>query len=165
MNEYTKSEAVFSSDKVYRYTLERWWSPFTQGRYANFLMLNPSTADAVQPDPTVTRAIGFARQWGFGGLVVTNIFAYRSTDPQNLRKVDDPIGHRNDGHILAMAVGAGLVVGAWGVHGEYMDRGRRVAGMLRSCGIKLHCLGTTKAGHPRHPLYLKGTSVPELYTV
>lgn len=160
VSEYTKSTAEFSDCKLYRYTLERWWSPQAKGRYINFLMLNPSTADEFQLDPTVTRCVGFARKWGFGGLVVTNIFALRSTDPQRLREVEDPTGPHNDEAIQKVAKLAGLVVCAWGVHGAVGDRGRRVIEMLAASEVPLYCLGVTKDGFPRHPLYIRGDTRP-----
>jgi hypothetical protein len=157
---YTISRAAFSGCLTYRYTLERGWRDGGLGRYLNFLMLNPSTADEIRLDPTVTRCVGYARRWGYDGLVVTNIFALRSTDPRRLREVEDPVGPHNDEHIQRVAKLAALVVCAWGTHGAFLDRGRRVVEMLTASENTLHCLGVTKDGHPRHPLYLRGDAVP-----
>jgi len=159
MSEFTKSSAQFSPCKLYRYTLERWWSPFAVGKYVNFVMLNPSTADATRLDPTVNRCVGFAQRWGYGGLIVTNIFALRSTDPKRLKKVDDPIGPDNDEAIVTAASRAALVICAWGnwgrlpTHGPYLSRSREV--IERLSDIELFCLGQTKAGFPKHPLYVR----------
>jgi len=101
--------------------------------------------------------------WGFDGYVMTNIFAYRSTDPKGLLAVDDPVGPENDVAIRRVAFDASLVIGAWGVHGALNDRGAQVAKMLQEIGVAVFCLGTTKAGHPRHPLYLPKTAKPRLY--
>ncbi len=155
---YLKSTADFSPDRIYRYALERWWA---EGPYCNFLMLNPSTADAVQPDNTVTRCINFARSWGYAGLVVTNIFALRSTKPEALLHHADPVGPGNDIKILLAANMAGLVVCAWGNDGKINGRGEQVIKMLRANSISLHCLGKTKAGHPKHPLYLRADTKPK----
>lgn len=114
-----------------------------------FVMLNPSTADETDLDPTCRRCKGFAEDWGYGRLVVGNIFALRSTDPNQLYDHDDPVGPENDEHLRQICEEADLVVAAWGTHGDFHDRGRAVAEMLPD----LHALDTTKAGHPNHPLY------------
>jgi len=121
----------------------------------NFLMLNPSTADASVLDPTVRRCAGFAESWGAGALEVTNIFALRSTDPRALRTVPDPVGRGNDDAIVAAAECADLVVCAWGAHGGYLRREARVRDLLRAAGTETVCLRRTRAGHPGHPLYVR----------
>lgn len=129
----------------------------------NFLMLNPSTADAFQLDPTNRRCVGFAQAWGFGALVTTNIFAFRSTNPAGLRTAKDAVGLENNKEILAAAKNADLVIAAWGTHGEFHDRGTAVRDMLATAGIELHLLRLTKAGHPGHPLYVAGDTVPTVW--
>jgi hypothetical protein len=126
----------------------------------NFLMLNPSTADAFALDPTNRRCVGFAQRWGFGGLVTTNLFAFRSTDPKGLRGATDPIGSDNDTAIVHAARSAELVIASWGNHGTYRGRGEQVSDMLHRAGVALHHLRRTRAGHPAHPLYLPGDLVP-----
>lgn len=116
-------------------------------------MLNPSTADARRDDPTVRRCIGFARDWGYGGIEVVNIFALRATDPRELRSARDPIGPRNDAFILRAAAGSPVVV-AWGIHGALGDRGV-LALKLFGARSRLLALGRTRSGAPRHPLYLR----------
>jgi hypothetical protein len=123
-------------------------------------MLNPSTADAFQLDPTNRRCVGFAQAWGYGSMVTTNIFAFRSTNPAGLRTTKDPVGPENDEAILNAAKNADLVIAAWGTHGELQDRGNAVRGLLTEAGIELHVLRLTKAGHPGHPLYVSGDTVP-----
>jgi hypothetical protein len=156
--EWGAASATFSADRVFRYTLTRTWDP--DGPVVNFLMLNPSTADAFVLDPTNRRCVGFARAWGYGAIVTTNIFALRSTDPKGLRDVADPVGPGNDTAILNAARSADLVVAAWGNHGALLDRGQQVQGLLELAGIDLHQLRRTGSGHPSHPLYLPGDLVP-----
>jgi hypothetical protein len=127
-------------------------------------MLNPSTADAFQLDPTNRRCVGFAQAWGYGSMVTTNIFAFRSTDPAGLRTAADAIGPENDDAILSAATSADLVIAAWGTHGELQGRGAAVREMLVGAGIALHALRVTKAGHPGHPLYVAGDTLPTTWT-
>ncbi len=141
--------ALFDRTRRYRYRLWRRWGA---GRPVVFVMLNPSTADAERDDPTIRRCAGFARAWGFGGMTVVNLFALRATDPARLRRARDPVGRDNDHHIAAAADVASLVVVAWGVHGALDRRDRAVLALL--AGRRPRCLGTTRGGHPRHPLYL-----------
>lgn len=158
---WNRSSCIFSPCRNWRYTLERWWGD--EGAYANFLCLNPSTADEERNDPTVTRCCNYARAWGYDGCIVTNIFGLRSTDPHALLSASDPIGIDNDEHILDVALSAGIVIAAWGAWGKVLDRGRSVAMHLSRVGIPLHCLGVTKEGYPRHPLYLPASARPVLY--
>jgi hypothetical protein len=150
-------DAVFSDDGLYRYELRRTWG---DGPPVLWLMLNPSTADAVEDDPTVRRCMRFARAWErYGGIIVCNLFALRSTDPAGLQKVDDPVGPDNDKHIDGCAQEAGLVVCAWGNHGYYKGRAMDVSRRLIHDGFVLWCFGVSKHGcHPLHPLYLPKTS-------
>jgi len=123
-------------------------------------MLNPSTADASRLDPTVRRCAGFATTWGAGALEVTNLFALRATDPNELRSAEAPIGEGNDEAILAGALAADLVVCGWGIHGSLGDRHHDVLMLLFGAGVQPTVLGLTKDGHPRHPLYLRGDLLP-----
>jgi hypothetical protein len=128
-------------------------------------MLNPSKADHVENDPTVRRCIGFAEAWGYGGVDVVNIFALRSTDPLELYGHDDPIGPENDAAILSAAAGAARVVAAWGHHGALRHRGSDVLRLIERSGRTVECLGMTKDGYPRHPLYIRGSVEPVPYAV
>jgi hypothetical protein len=145
-------------------TCRRWrtllWRRWAAGDTANFLMLNPSTADELKLDPSCTRARNYAEAWGFGALIVTNIFAWRSTDPKALKTVRDPVGRGNDRDILQAARESVLVVCAWGNHAEHLGRGAAVVSMLRKAGIELHALRVTAAGEPSHPLYLPAALKP-----
>lgn len=153
--------AEFSECGRYRYTLTRRWDA---GAPALFIMLNPSTATATQDDPTIRRCIGYARDWGFAGLTVLNLYAYRATDPRELWKVDNPVGPGNDNYLVKHLKEAWLneapAIAAWGAHA----RPDRVAAVMRMPHTRrLQALGTTKAGAPRHPLYMPKTAEPQLW--
>lgn len=143
--------AVFDASGRYRYLLTRTTGP-ARPRLA-FVLLNPSTADARRNDPTIRRCIGYAQRWGFGRLEIVNIFAYRTTYPRELLAHHEPVGRGNDAWIRRVARRADRVVVAWGAHGSALGRSARVARLLD--GIEAWCLGTTRAGEPRHPLYLR----------
>ncbi len=145
--------ATFSEDRVYRYRLSRTDNMLGDGTCL-FIMLNPSTADENLNDPTVTRCIGFARQWGYKNLEVVNIFALRSTDPRALKSHPDPVGPGNDKFILSAVEESDRIVFAWGALGAYMNRGKDVIRLVTSLTPAL-CFGLTNEGQPRHPLYLK----------
>lgn len=153
-----RSGATFDVTGQYRYRLWRSWDG-SSPRVA-FVMLNPSTADHRQDDPTIRRCIGFARRWGYGGLVVVNLFAYRTSSVTELFQARDPVGPDNDRHLRAAIRRAAAVVLAWGVHGIRHGRDQGVLGLLARCRAPLLCLGTTRHGHPRHPLYLSGSIRP-----
>ncbi|EAR52828.1 hypothetical protein OG2516_10211 [Oceanicola granulosus HTCC2516] len=160
------SVAVYSPCEAYRYLLTRTWDP--AGARALFVMLNPSTATEIQNDPTVERCERRARALGFGAFRVTNIFAFRATDPKVMRAVDDPVGPGNDAAIEDSAArwirgGDDRIVCAWGTHGAHRDRGPEVERLLRATGRPLHHLGLSKAGHPKHPLYIGYHVQPEAW--
>lgn len=161
-----ESSATLSPCGLYRYTLERTWDP--ERATVVFCMLNPSTADASVNDPTIMRCLDFARSLEAGRLVVVNLFALRSTDPEGLRAASDPVGPDNDRHLLEQTAGR-LVVCGWGStiaqmkSLRLMDRPAVVKKLLTAKGDRLWCLGRTKDGHPRHPLYLKKSAVLEAY--
>ncbi len=157
------STAVYSDCELYRYSLTRVWDASV--RRVTFVMLNPSTATEVQNDPTIHRCEQRARTLGFGGFRAVNIFALRATDPRDMKVAVDPEGHDNAGAIIDAAAWADMVIAAWGVHGEHRDQGPLVAARLHAAGHALHHLGLTKAGHPRHPLYLPYSAQPELWAI
>src|SRR6266545_1365167 len=141
--------AQFSPCRRYRYTLGR--DAVVVGGVGTvvFLGLNPSIADESRDDPTTTRCLAFARRWGFARMEVLNLYAYCSTDPRALRRIDDPVGPDNDRAIAEGCAKADLLIAAWGAH--RVDK--RAAYVLELIGKGTHCLGLTKAGAPRHPLY------------
>jgi hypothetical protein len=153
-SEAMKRGAEFSPCRRYRYALMRMWNPGTG--CAMFVGLNPSTADENVDDPTIRRCIAFSKAWGFGGLLMTNLFAYRATQPADMLAQDDPVGPDNDASLRRLAAKAGVVVAAWGTHGTHGGRHRAVRDMLPG----LHYLRLTKDGHPGHPLYLPASLRP-----
>lgn len=149
--------AKFSACRRWRYLLWRRWG---EGPAANFLMLNPSTADEFQLDPSCTRARNYAERWGYSAVLITNIFGWRATDPEEMKAAKDPVGRGNDRAILQAAREAAIVVCAWGNHGEHLGRAEAVREILRSGKIPLCSLKLTGKGHPAHPLYLPGRLKP-----
>lgn len=115
-----------------------------------FVGLNPSTADERLDDPTVRRCIGFAKSWGYGGVIMTNLFAFRATIPEDMKKAKDPIGPENDYFLRVCAGYASITVAAWGTSGGFLRRDREVIRLIPN----LHYLRLTKKGFPAHPLYL-----------
>ena len=156
-----RSEASYSDCEGYRFALTRVWD--AKGPKVTFVMLNPSTATEVQNDPTVERCERRARTLGYGAFQVTNIFAFRATDPRVMKTQIDPVGADNNAMILAAAAWADLVVCAWGSHGAHLGRGQEVGDMLRQTNQPLHHLGLTKEGHPKHPLYIGYAEQPRLW--
>ena len=152
------SGATFSACRCWRYLLWRRWD--AEKPVANFLMLNPSTADEHQLDPSCTRARDFAERWGYGALIVTNLFAWRATDPDDMKRAADPVGRSNNQAILRSARRSGVVVCAWGNHGSHLGRAATVGADLRRAGVPLHALRITAEGQPSHPLYLRGSLRP-----
>lgn len=160
------SEAVYSDCETYRYMLTRTWD--AGSKRALFVMLNPSTATEVQNDPTVERCERRARALGFGAFRVTNIFAFRATDPRDMRAATDPVGPENDQTIQSSATGwirdGDAIICAWGAHGDHLSRGAMVADLLFATQRPLFHLGLTKAGHPKHPLYIGYDQQPQLWS-
>lgn len=154
----TERKTIFSPDRQHRYTLWREWDIFNSS-YAMFIGLNPSTADETNDDPTIRRCIGFAKEWGYGAICMTNLFAYRATDPRLMKAAVDPVGPENDAWLLRCAKDAGLIVAAWGTHGGFLRRAEDVLEIISN----VVCLGMTKGGHPRHPLYMLKTTKPQFY--
>lgn len=152
--------AIFSPCRLYRYRLERDLGAIgaTRGAVA-FVMLNPSTADATENDPTIRRCIGYARAWGFARLIVGNAYAWRSTDPAGLWTAPDPVGPDNTRHLEQIARDAELVVCAWGANCKPARADAARLAIVRG-GRYPHALKLTKAGVPGHPLYLKADLVP-----
>jgi hypothetical protein len=152
------SGAQFSACRRWRTLLWRRWDESKPA--ANFLMLNPSTADERVLDPTCSRARDYAERWGYGALLVTNVFAWRATDPDDMKAARDPVGRHNDAAILGAAKDAQLVVCAWGNHGLFRGRSSAVQSLLRGAGIALYALRLNANGEPAHPLYLPGRLRP-----
>lgn len=154
-----ESGAEISPDNMRRYDLWRVWDKSKP--YVLFIGLNPSTADAMMDDPTIRRCKRFAFDWGFGGVHMGNLFAYRATNPKEMKQQIDPVGFNNDYHLCHLAERAGIIICAWGADGGHHNRDQQVIKLLND--LPLFCLGKTKGGQPRHPLYLKSNVKPEVF--
>lgn len=174
--QYTEKGAEISPCGRYRYKLWREWrtlepTPRNRWRWFGvkdgagkeigepktivFVMLNPSTATGDVDDPTIRKCVKFARREQFDRLLVVNLFAFRATSPRDLMAVsptDDPVGHRNQ-DALEEIEADDVVICAWGAHGDHLGQNETMLGWLGD--RKLRCLGVTKQGHPRHPLYVR----------
>lgn len=160
---------IFSPCRRYRYALWREWDtesdlvcmPDGGDRGFQYLMvvgLNPSTADETKDDPTLRRCMDFARRWGYGALCMTNLFAFRATQPRDMIKAADPVGPDNNMLLLKHAREAGMILAAWGKEGTFQARDRIVTAFLATYPI--HCLGQNKDGTPWHPLYIPAVTKP-----
>lgn len=151
MTTYTRTNALISECGLYRYRLSRSWG---DGGKVCWVMLNPSTADANEDDATIRKCVGFSARMGFGEMDVVNLFACRATNPEDIKKFDDPVGPDNDHQILSAALGAARTIVAWGTYGSYLERGREVIRMLYGGGILCKAFDVTKFNQPKHPLYI-----------
>jgi len=142
------------ADQEYRYALWRVWGNETN--FVQFVGLNPSTADESLNDPTIRRCIQFAKDWGFEALCMTNLFAFRATDPKNMKAAEAPVGLQNDLWLKEVSREAGTVIACWGAQGDFLGRDLEVSTLIP----EMKCLKLTQGGHPRHPLYLKKDLVP-----
>ena len=149
-----KKHAIISRDDKYRYQLSRIWDE--EKPIVLFIMLNPSTADADVDDPTIRRVVNFAKSWGYGGVFVCNLYAFRSTDPKALRYTDDPIGKDNIQHIQSLVGLTERVIYAWG-------NNKKEPEWLCNLVNTPYCIDISKKGIPKHPLYLKGELKLKLY--
>lgn len=141
--------ATFSDCRKYRYALSRTWNG--KKKTILFIGLNPSTANEKIDDPTIRRCINYAQNWGYGSLLMVNLFAYRATMPSELKNVKNPIGNDNDLHIIELSKKADIAVAAWGNEGTLLNRDKEVKKILPN----LMCLKINKSGQPAHPLYQK----------
>ncbi|MDG1816882.1 MAG: DUF1643 domain-containing protein [Glaciecola sp.] len=147
-------DAIVSDNQLYRYQLSRVWDSSLP--MVMFICLNPSTADGSDDDPTILKCIKYARGWGYGGLLMGNLFAYRATEPSDMKKAKDPIGPLNNHHLKLMSQQVDKIVCGWGNHGVYLDRDEEVKSMFDN----LYALRINKTGSPAHPLYLKKSLIP-----
>lgn len=155
-----KTSAQFSNDRVYRYRLDRVWDATNRNRLV-VIGLNPSKANETLNDPTICRCIYFAQREHMGGLIMLNLFAFRATDPREMRRRTRAVGNGSDNDKVILAAlhpsqrGRGPVVAAWGCHGAHLCRGDAVRKLVHKHGIALKVFGLTSGGHPRHPLFLR----------
>lgn len=156
-----KTDAKISKCEKYRYSLERIWDE--NKSLVAFIALNPSTADEVNNDKTIKRCIDFAKSWGVGGMYMFNVFAYRATDPTDMKAQEYPIGSEND-KFLAKLPNVDKIIVCWGNDGLHRDRANQVREILKNTEQnKLYCLDINKNGEPKHPLYVHGSTKPTLY--
>ncbi|TXY77881.1 DUF1643 domain-containing protein [Vibrio cholerae] len=148
--------AEFSPCRNYRYELWRIWDK--NKPYVMFIGLNPSTADEIEDDPTIKRCIKYAESWGYGGICMCNLFAYRATEPKDMLSANDPVGSSNDETLTRISKNAGIIVGAWGNHGIYLNRSTNVKQMLSN----IYALKLNASGEPSHPLYQKRSLRPTI---
>lgn len=163
-NQEEKVEVVFDSPSEvgckYRYLLKCKWSDDLPK--VTFVMLNPSVANASICDPTLSRCVSFAKNWGYGGINVVNLFAYISTDPANLKSISDPVGKLNDSYIIEAVEDSELIIYAWGTkYGKIQKRDRKVISLLLDYDPQ--CIKKKKNGDPSHPLYLSENLMPIAY--
>lgn len=164
---------IFSPCRRYRYKLWREWDVDSltgccddlahPDEYLMVIGLNPSTADEAKDDPTIRKCIGFAKRLGYGALCMTNLFAFRATDPRAMKREANPIGSDNDLHLKVCAENAGLIVAAWGVNGAHLRRNKQVFDLIEIKMRTVCCLRKTKSGHPEHPLYVPYDARPVSY--
>jgi hypothetical protein len=169
--------AVLSDCGRYRYLLARtwddylgegeWWDRAPQRALMVFVMLNPSTADGREDDPTIRKCIGFARRNGCGGILVVNLFAWRETHPKLLPRGPEVIGEHNEEFIGIALRNPLLAIGvaAWGRMSTRLHRQSASTRVAAQCARRLHCLGTTQDGSPRHPLMLPYSTPLESYVM
>lgn len=150
--------AIFSPCGTFRYALWRIWSPSIKPLMV--IGLNPSRAGAVNNDNTTIRCIGYAVDWGFGGLLLGNPFAFCDTRQTNLLSAPDRIGPDNDLWLMRMRDYAGLHLAAWGNNAE-IDPDRVAA--VRAMFPTLYTLGFTQKGYPKHPLRLSRELQPLIW--
>jgi len=151
-----KNDAVLSKCRKYRFALWRIWDESKP--QVMFIGLNPSTADEIDDDPTLIRCINYAKAWGFGGVCMTNLFAYRATEPRDMLAAYEPVGKENDQWLIRLSKKAGLIVAAWGNTGTFLNRSTHIKRLIPN----LNYLKLNQSGEPAHPLYLKSSLKPVL---
>jgi len=157
ITEFLNAGAQLDHDRRYRYALWRIWD--NSKPKVLFIGLNPSTADESATDRTLDKCIHFAAAWGYGGVYMANLFAYRATEPEDMKRASDPIGKDNDRWINHCAHECELIIAAWGNHGLFMDRAVDIKRQFNH----LYCLKINKSGQPAHPLYQPNTSQYKIY--
>ncbi|MFT3784382.1 MAG: DUF1643 domain-containing protein [Nibricoccus sp.] len=156
------NECIFSPDRLHRYTLiHRWDEMFNRDHGIAWICLNPSTADEHQLDPTLRRIRDFSATWGYSYFVMLNLFAWRATQPDEMKAVADPIGPDNDRWIAHWCSKVDRVMLGWGEHGAHQNRAQQVLAYLDSS--KTYCLERNASGQPKHPLYVAKRNKPVLF--
>ena len=155
--EFIKKRAIFSPCQTYRYSLTRIWNE--NKKLILFIGLNPSTADETSDDPTIRKCMHYAYQWGFGGLIMVNLFAFRATLPNDLKKSKFPVGKNNNQFIINAILESEMAVVAWGNDGQLYGRDKEVLEFIPNP----MCININKTGLPAHPLYQKNDASPKSY--
>lgn len=156
-----RSQAVYSPCEQYRYWLSRTWE---DGPTVSFVGLNPSTATEATDDPTVRRCRRFAERWGYGGFIMLNLFAFRATEPKEMKVQEHPVGSETDRYLLEGAYQSQEIVCCWGIHGHFRGRAAYVEKMLRAeYSAKLRYLRLVSGGTPGYPLYLPNSVKREVW--
>lgn len=155
------SNATISPCNKYRYVLRRTWNERISA--IGIVALNPSTADATADDPTVKKCVKLARFWGYGGIVLVNLFAWRATEKKEIKTIYDPIGPNNDKEIQKALNDVDDVLVAWGEYGAYLNRSTKVRAILKQLPKKYVCIKQNISGEPTHPLYQKDDSANQLF--
>ena len=154
--------ANLNKTRKYRYVLSRQWGD-SADNFVNFVLLNPSTADENSDDQTIRRCINLTRSWGYDGIYVTNLFAFRTRHPSILFHAVAPVGKENDKYLIRFAKEAKIVIIAWGNNGNFLHRDEDVIKLLSPIK-QLYQLGkSTIHGQPRHPLMIRRATKPEKY--
>ena len=157
---FLERDAVISDCGQYRYLLRRIWDH--DRMRALFVMLNPSTADAEIDDPTIRSCARLSRSWGYGSFEVVNLYGWRATDPKELTEASDPVGPKNDGIADAAICRCDVTICAWGAHAMAEKRSGAMISLIGASRPAAFCLGKTKGGAPKHPLYIKTGTMPEV---
>ena len=156
------NECVFSTDRSHRYTLiHRWDELLNPDHGIAWICLNPSTADENQLDPTLRRIRDFSATWGYAFFIMLNLFAWRATQPADMKRTTDPIGPDNDHWIAHWSKRVDRVMLGWGEHGAHLGRDQHVLTYLDRS--KTFCLERNTSGQPKHPLYVSKKNKPMLY--
>lgn len=150
-----KKDAMLSKDRQYRYVLSRIWDE--DKPIVVFIGLNPSTADELNDDSTITKCINYAKSWSYGGFYMLNLFAYRAKNPSDMFDAKEPIGSENDNFIKEYIKKSDKIVCAWGDNGDFKQRGESVLELVPNA----YYLKLNKSGQPAHPLYLKSDFIPQ----
>jgi hypothetical protein len=149
-----KNDCIFSPDRKYRYVLRHRWEDLLPEKACMWIGLNPSTADENQLDPTLRRIKGYSHSWAYNCFYMCNLFAFRATLPKDMKREPYPIGCLNDQEIVRCAEKCDLIVACWGADGKFKDRAEYVISMLKDESKQIFCIGKTKDGFPKHPLYV-----------
>ena len=149
-----KKDAILSEDRKYRYVLSRIWDESKP--LVVIIGLNPSTADEKDDDNTIKKCINFSKNWGYGGLYMWNLFAFRATAPSDMFNASSPIGEENSKYIEKYSKLSDKVICAWGNNGNFKNRSKEV---LLNIENKFY-LKLNKTGEPAHPLYLNKNLIP-----